>query len=121
MAWVVTDLPNAVPRNVGRSLKHELMNGHSVVHLPSNSAALLRHSSNVFATMHGMRTTREVRKVLRLASWDIQEKFRVAIAQRRADVQKAEAQEKLASAALAWLTEMAARSASVQTQVASAL
>lgn len=121
VAWVVSDLPNAVPRNVGRSLKHELMNGHSVVHLPSNSAALLRHSSNVFATMHGMRTTREVRKVLRLASWDIQEKFRVAIAQRRADVQKAEAQEKLASAALAWLTETAARSASVQTQVASAL
>ena len=64
---------------------------------------------------------REVRKVLRLASWDIQEKFRVAISQRRAEVSKAEAQEKLADAAIEWLTQTAARSAAIQSEVACAL
>lgn len=121
MAWVVSDLPNAVPRNVGRSLKKELCCGVGVVQLPGNSPALLRNSSNVFATMHSMRTMREVRKVLRLASWDIQEKFRVAISQRRAEVSKAEAQEKLADAAIEWLTQTAARSAAIQSEVACAL
>ena len=121
MAWVVSDLPNAVPRNVGRSLKKELCSGVGVVQLPGNSPALLRNSSNVFATMHSMRTMREVRKVLRLASWDIQEKFRVAISQRRAEVSKAEAQEKLADAAIEWLTQTAARSAAIQSEVACAL
>lgn len=118
LAWVVTDLPNSVPRNVGRSVQQELKSGHGVVHLPGNSAMLLRNSSNVFATMHSMRTMREVRKVLRLASWDIQEKFRVAISQRRAEVNKAEAQEKLATTAIEWLTQTASRSAAIQSEVA---
>ena len=71
--------------------------------------------------MHGMRVTREVRKVLRIASWDLQEKFRVAIVQRRADVAKAESQEKTALVALAWFAETAARSAATAAAVTSAL
>ena len=118
VAWIVTDLPNAVPRNVGRNLQRELKGGHGVVQLPGNSPMLLRNSSNVFATMHSMRTMREVRKVLRLASWDIQEKFRVAISQHRANVSKAEAQEKLADKAVEWLSQTAARSAAIQSEVA---
>lgn len=118
VAWIVTDLPSAVPRNVGRNLQRELEGGQSIVQLPGNSSVLLRNSSNVFATMHSMRTMREVRKVLRLASWDIQEKFRVVISQRRADVTKAEAQEKLADKAVEWLSQTAARSAAIQSEVA---
>lgn len=118
VAWIVTDLPNAVPRNVGRNLQRELKGGHGVVQLPGNSPMLLRNSSNLFATMHSMRTMREVRKVLRLASWDIQEKFRVAISQHRANVSKAEAQEKLADKAVEWLSQTAARSAAIQSEVA---
>lgn len=116
VAWLVIDLPKAVPRNVGRSLKRELVAGHNVHH-----SAAVQHSSNVFATMHGMRVTREVRKVLRIASWDLQEKFRVAIVQRRADVAKAESQEKTALVALAWFAETAARSAATAAAVTSAL
>lgn len=118
VAWIITDLPNAVPRNVGRNLQRELKGGHGVVQLPGNSPMLLRNSSNVFATIHSMRTMREVRKVLRLASWDIQEKFRVAISQHRANVSKAEAQEKLADKAVEWLSQTAARSAAIQSEVA---
>ena len=65
VAWIVTDLPNAVPRNVGRNLQRELRGGHGVVQLPGNSPMLLRNSSNVFATMQRMRTLRAVRKGLR--------------------------------------------------------
>lgn len=121
LAWVVLDLPRTVPRNIGRHLHEDLVAGRGVVQVSGHSAALLRHSSNVFATMHSMRTTREVRKVLRLASWDLQEKFRVAVSQRRADVARAEAQEKLASSAITWLTQTAARSVAAQQQVAAAL
>lgn len=121
VAWVVSDMPQAVPRNVGRNLRKELMNGSSVISLPGQNGLLQRQSKNVFATLHGMRVNREVRKVLRLASWDIQEKFRVVITQHRADVQKAEAQEKLAETALEWLMQTASRCTSVQAEIPSTL
>lgn len=121
VAWVVSDMRQAVPRNVGRNLRKELMTGTGVLTLPGHNGMLQRHSKNVFATMHGMRVNREVRKVLRLASWDIQEKFRIVITQRRADVQKAESQEKQAEMALEWLLQTASRCVSVQEEIPSTL
>ena len=120
LTWVVMDLPNAVPRNVGRSLKQELMSGEAV-RAAGNSTALLRNSSDVFATMHSSRVTRETRKVLRLASWDLQEKFRVAIGQRRSDVERAEQQEKVAAFALKWFTETSEKSSALSDQVMKAI
>ncbi|WFC94083.1 mitofusin [Malassezia brasiliensis] len=108
LTWVVMDLPNAVPRNVGRSLKRELKSGRGV-HATGSSSALLRNSTDAFATLHASRVTRETRKVLRLASWDLQEKFRVAISQRRSDVERAEQQEKVAQLAFDWFTAASAR------------
>lgn len=117
VAWVLTDMPQAVPRNVGRNLRRDLKSGACVLSLPGPGGLLQRNSTNVFVTMHGMRVNREVRKVLRLASWDIQEKFRIVISERRADVKKAEEQEKLAEVALEWLIQTASRCASVQSQI----
>lgn len=120
VAWVVADLPNAVPRNVGRSLRRELTSGHAMAD-PGNGNALMRTSSDVFSAMNGARIARETRKVLRISSWDLQERFRVAISSRRDDVHRAEAQEKCAALALAWFYEAAEKSASLSTRVEQAL
>ncbi|PKI83163.1 mitofusin [Malassezia vespertilionis] len=120
LAWVVLDLPNAVPRNVGRSLKRDLTSGRCV-RASGNSKAMLRNSSDVFSTMHGTRVTRETRKVLRLASWDLQERFRIAILKCRTCVEQAEEQERCASIALAWFENTVDRSAAVSETVASAI
>ncbi|WFD29718.1 mitofusin [Malassezia sp. CBS 17886] len=116
VAWIAMDLPRAVPRNVGRSIQTELASGRSV-RGPGHSRALLRHSTDVFATMHAARVTRETRKVLRLASWDLQEKFRVAVAKRRSDVEKTEAQEKCAALAHQWFAQTVERSTELSHKV----
>ena len=120
LTWVVWDLPKAIPRNVGRSLKQELKSGRAI-HAAGTSTALLRNSTDVFATLHSTRVTRETRKVLRLASWDLQEKFRVAIGQRRSDVERAEQQEKVAQIAFQWFTETRGKSAALSDEVQQAI
>ena len=81
----------------------------------------MRTSTDVFSSMHGARVARETRKILRIASWDLQERFRAAVASYRADVDRAEAQEKCAMLALAWFYEAAEKSASLSTRVEQAL
>jgi len=120
VAWLVIDLPNAVPRNVGRSLKYELVSGRALSD-PGHGNSVMRTSSDVFSALHGARVARETRKVLRLASWDLQEKFRVAIAQRRSDVEKAEEQQKVATYALQWFNETDAKSSTLTSNVEQAI
>lgn len=120
LTWMVLDLPKAIPRNVGRCLKQELSSGRAI-QAAGNSTALLRNSTDVFAALHSSRVTRETRKVLRLASWDLQEKFRVAIGQRRSDVQRAEQQEKVAQFAVKWFTEASRKSATISEEVQTAI
>lgn len=120
LAWLVVDLPSAIPRNIGRHLRRELVSGRAM-RAAGNSTALLRSSSNVFSTMHATRITRETRKVLRLAGWDLQEKFRIAIAQRRSDVAHAEEQAKVATFALQWFAVTAAKSAQLTSDVRAAI
>lgn len=106
--YFITDLPNSIPRNVGRSLKKDLVSGRNNV---STSSIILSISNsndeksstsieNVsFSIENSNRISRETRKVLRLASWDLQERFRVALASRRAEVEKNENKEKKANKA----------------------
>ncbi|WFD42161.1 mitofusin [Malassezia psittaci] len=120
MTWVVMDLPQAIPRNVGRHLKRELKSGRAL-RSSSSHPAVLSNSTDAFASIHSMRVTRETRKVLRLASWDLQEKFRVAISQRRSDVERAEQQEKVAQYALKWFNETATKSANLSEEAQHAI
>ncbi|WFC98077.1 mitofusin [Malassezia yamatoensis] len=120
LTWVVMDLPQAIPRNVGRHLKRELKSGRAL-RSSSSHPAILSNSTDAFASIHSMRVTRETRKVLRLASWDLQEKFRVAISQRRSDVERAEQQEKVAQYALKWFNETATKSANLSEEAQHAI
>lgn len=136
--YVIHDLPNSIPRNVGRSMRKELATSSAP---PSDSKPLRRRSSIFiaadvadgsvdeegmssttivpreggaasqalssstsisFTIYHQRRLSREVRKVLRLAGWDLQERFRVALAERRGVVERLEGQEKKSEEALTW-------------------
>ncbi|CAD6909569.1 unnamed protein product [Tilletia controversa] len=106
VTYFIWDLPQAIPRNVGRSLKAELMlaQAHAGVEsrkriaggAPASSthggdvgaavdSALVRYASSNnnnhnldFITLHTAHLTREVRKVLRQVSWGQIEIFRRA-------------------------------------------
>lgn len=100
--YVILDLPNSIPRNVGRSLSAaanatSATSGDEVASSASYSNGPLTRPSEQgqednFAALHNVRISREVRKVMRLASWDLQETFRAAISERASQVAAAEQQ-----------------------------
>ena len=129
VVYFIYDLPNSVPRNIGRSIKSGLLSGNLLRSSSSNSssdalATLSSASSSSssgeeasFTAVHSARVGRETRKVLRLASWDLQERFRVAIAQRRAEVEKQEAKQASAQLAIEWFDQTTSRVSQIRTHV----
>ena len=70
-----------------------------------------------FSTYHQDRMAREVRKVLRLAGWDLQERFRVALAERRGVVERLEGQEGKSKEAIVWFGETSGKVREVRSRV----
>jgi mitofusin len=103
LAWyVVQDLPTAIPRNVGR---------HIQAMLASNEAAMLVGDvgSNTYAELQSARLQREARKVVRLASWDLRERFRAALEEKNNIVKQSEEDEKHAGQALEYFVGIHSR------------
>jgi mitofusin len=73
-----TDLLQTVPRNINRRIKHNLTDAST----PSGCGQ--------FVEAHLVRVSKETRKVLRLASWDFRERFRVVMEERGREVKTAE-------------------------------
>ncbi|KAJ1021426.1 hypothetical protein NDA13_005467 [Ustilago tritici] len=130
VVYLIYDLPNSVPRNIGRSIKSGLQSGQllrsndtgrsdAVTTLVSSSSArsLAEGEEPSFAAVHSTRVGRETRKVLRLASWDLQERFRVAIAQRRAEVEKQKAKQASANLAIDWFDKITSRVTEIKASV----
>lgn len=130
VVYFVYDLPNSVPRNIGRSIKSGLQSGQllrsnnngssdAVTRLASSSSSrsLAEGEEPSFTAVHSARVGRETRKVLRLASWDLQERFRVAIAQRRAEVEKQETKQASANLAIDWFDKTTSRVTEIKTSV----
>ncbi|KAJ1576044.1 hypothetical protein NDA11_007651 [Ustilago hordei] len=130
VVYLIYDLPNSVPRNIGRSIKSGLQSGQllrsndtgrsdAVTTLVSSSSArsLAEGEEPSFAAVHSTRVGRETRKVLRLASWDLQERFRVAIAQRRAEVEKQKAKQASANLAIDWFDKTTSRVTEIKASV----
>ena len=65
---------------------------------------------------HAARVARETRKVLRLASWDLKERFRIAMDERTHEVRGAEETERRAIRAKEWFTEVGQRTAGIREQ-----
>lgn len=97
--YIIIDLPNAIPLNIGRKLVLSL----SPAPLPISSLSLNPVLPTSFATAHSDRISRETRKVLRLAGWDLRERFRAALEKSAAERREVEGRAGKANDALGWL------------------
>lgn len=87
--YFVLELPSTIPRTVGRRIKAALA-----------KEAEERGAEGTFVEAHALRVSRETRKVLRLASWDLKERFRTAMDEKNREVQGAEDAERKTTKAL---------------------
>jgi mitofusin 2 len=101
-AYVVMELPNSIPRTVGRRIQS------SIVHSTAEG-------EQSFVDEHASRVNRETRKVLRLASYDLKERFRGAMDKKGTEVKLAEDLEKKAEKAQSYLKDIGARTAEART------
>lgn len=95
VVYVIVDLPRAIPRNIGRKLALALSPASSE---PAGQPV-------TFASAHSDRIAREVRKVLRLAGWDLRERFRAALDKSAAERKEVEGVVARAEDALEFLTD----------------
>lgn len=103
--YFVLELPQTVPRNIGRRIKHSLTDTAD----PSGNGQ--------FVQAHEARVGKETRKVLRLASWDLRERFRVAMEERGKEVKVAEELERNALRAIEFFGQMTERTEAVRGKV----
>ena len=89
VTYYVFELPSTIPRTVGRRIKASLVKEGEE-----------RGEKGSFVGAHAARVGRETRKVLRLASWDLKERFRGAMDECGREVHGAEDVERRAVKAL---------------------
>jgi mitofusin 2 len=82
-AYFILELPNTIPKTVGRRIKTSLVKADENV-----------SEDEMYVNAHAARISRETRKVLRLASWDLRERFRAAMDERGKEVKGAEEMER---------------------------
>ena len=97
VAYVVYELPRSIPRNVGRHLQSTL----TVSSGQTGDAEIVPYADAVSG-----RVSAEVRKVMRIAAWDLRERYRKGVESRAEVVREAEAAEKKALAALGQFQEI---------------
>jgi len=98
-AYLILDLPSSIPRTIGRRVK---------------ASILSRERELKFVDTHAARVGRETRKVLRLASWDLKERYRSATEERAREVTGAEQKEKRASKAKEWFSNVGQRTVEIR-------
>ncbi|KAF9068562.1 hypothetical protein BDP27DRAFT_1363982 [Rhodocollybia butyracea] len=97
-AYLILELPNSIPKTVGRRVR----------------ASVLREEEVSFVDAHALRISRETRKVLRLASWDLRARFNGALEARTQEVKAKEAMAKKATRAMEWFGEVGSKSEEVR-------
>ncbi|SCV73901.1 BQ2448_6331 [Microbotryum intermedium] len=121
VAYVIVDLPRAIPRNIGRKLQASLASPDALVSAAalssSSTAAAASQPPVTFASAHSERIARETRKVLRLAGWDLRERFRAALDQSAAERKEVELTVSKAEGALKWLAEFEGKVAQEDSKV----
>ncbi|WRT68933.1 uncharacterized protein IL334_005915 [Kwoniella shivajii] len=108
VAYVVYELPRSIPKNVGRHLQSTLT---------TSSSQQGDDSTISFSDYQSIRISKEVRKVMRLASWDLRERFRSAVEARSEVVKANEELEKKASKALTWFEDVEKKVEVIRDQV----
>ena len=103
--FIVVDLPHAIPLNIGRKLVLSLSSPLA----PLASLASTPVAPTSFATAHSDRISRETRKVLRLAGWDLRERFRAALEKSAVERREVEGRVGKDVEAIRWLDEFVER------------
>lgn len=107
-AYFVLELPSSVPRTVGRRIRNSVTK-------PESSRLEMQEEPQFIDAQAG-RVARETRKVLRLASWDLKERFRAAFEERSREVMGAEEMERRAVRAKEWFATVGQRTADIREQ-----
>ncbi|KAF8817123.1 transmembrane GTPase fzo1 [Phlegmacium glaucopus] len=101
VTYFILELPASIPRTVGRRIK----------------ASIITRSGERevdFVDAHAGRVSRETRKVLRLASWDLRERFRSAMEERSKEVKGAEEMERRSLRAKEWFSNVGEKTAGIR-------
>lgn len=104
--YLILELPSTIPRTVGRRIQASLAKEGEE-----------KGEEGSFVGGHAARVSRETRKVLRLASWDLRETFRAALEDRGREVQGAEGSERRAKIALEQFAKFEQRAHGVRESV----
>lgn len=103
VGYYILELPSTIPKTVGRRIQASLVRENE------------EHPDGIlFVDAHAERVSRETRKVLRLASWDLRERFRAAMEDRSREVKGAEEMEARAVKAIEWFRGVEKRTAEVR-------
>lgn len=108
--YFVLELPNSIPKNVGRRIKANLIRGESLDGVEVEEELK-------FVNLHCNRVSRETRKVLRLASWDLRERFRGAMEDRQREVKHNEETETRAVRAIQFFEDIASKSSAINEEI----
>lgn len=116
-AYLVFELPSTIPRTIGRRVRSQVVRAHrqqllapsSPVYVPLSSRSGASLYTPGFVDGHAERVGKETRKVLRLACWDLRERFRVALQERQRQVKKSEEMERRAGEAMRWFESVGER------------
>ena len=100
-AYLVLELPNSVPRTVGRRVRASIIRGDGAKH-------------EGYVEFHAERVSKEVRKVLRLATWDVRQKFGSALDDREQAVRVLEGTVRKTLGAKEWFTEVTKRTTGIR-------
>ena len=101
VTYFILELPVAIPRTVGRRIKTSIItrSGEREVN---------------FVDAHASRVSRETRKVLRLASWDLRERFRNAMEESSKEVKGAEEMERRSLRAKEWFSNVGEKTVGIR-------
>lgn len=100
-AYLILELPNTIPKTVGRRVRASVLRSDGEEEIS-------------FIDAHALRISRETRKVLRLASWDLRGRFNGALEERGNEVKAKEEFVKRATRAMEWCGEVGRKSEGIR-------
>jgi mitofusin len=136
--YVVYELPSSVPKTIGRRVRKQVLKSYreqalaieqrrrrsgSAQDLVNTIATFNNSSSSVTTTIPSFvdsqaeRVGKETRKVLRLASWDLRERFKGAMEDRDREVKGSEELEEKARKAKEWFESVVKRTGGIREEV----
>ncbi|KAJ3476663.1 hypothetical protein NLI96_g11008 [Meripilus lineatus] len=112
--FLVWELPSTIPKTVGRRIQAQLVKRDEALVRANGVVSQIVDDEITFVGAHAERISRETRKVLRLASWDLRGRFKTAMDERGKEVKSAEDVERKAKRAVEKFREIKRRAGEVR-------